>query len=46
MPDDREARLVLAALELAQEMRTLRGLMPAPGGVGELTLMTVTNIGG
>jgi hypothetical protein len=34
MPDDREARLDVAARALAQEIRTLRGLMPAAGGVG------------
>jgi hypothetical protein len=33
MPDDYEARLDLAARVLAEEMRTLRDLMSAPGAV-------------
>jgi hypothetical protein len=38
LPDDREARMDLAARALAEEIRTLRGMMPAPGGIGELAL--------
>jgi hypothetical protein len=35
---DPEARLNLAARALGQEIRILRGMPPAPGGVGELAL--------
>jgi hypothetical protein len=34
LPDDHEARMALAARALAEEIRALRGVMPAPGGVG------------
>jgi|Tabmets5t2r1_1033131.scaffolds.fasta_scaffold104899_1 hypothetical protein len=38
LPDDREARLDFAARELAAEIITLRGQLPALGGVGVSTL--------
>jgi len=38
MPADREARERLAVMELAREIRTLRGAIPDPGAVVETAL--------
>jgi hypothetical protein len=41
MPADRDACLDLAAIELAEEIRALRGVTPAPGNAGAPALADV-----